>query len=92
MCRKSLKEFEIEEGKWEEAAENREKWRRLVSKGAQTYEKRTLDKLEDDRQKRKERAALGPTAQGLSCQGCGRLCGSRIGRISHERSCSYRTK
>ena len=91
VCRKSLKEFEIEEGRWEEAAENRKKWRRLVSKGAQTYEKSTLDKLEDDRQKRKERAALGPTAQGLSCQGCGRLCGSRIGRISHERSCSHRT-
>ena len=88
-----MKELHIDINNWEDVAEDRGRWRRAIQDGLVSYadDMRRHDNL---RRERRHRArANGANGQnddinnGFICYGCGRICGSRIGLFSHERSC-----
>ena len=84
----SLHACGIDPKNWSSLALDREEWRHTVKEGVKSYEKARSARVEAKRQRRKERQSqpTDPNA-GYNCCHCNRLCGSRIGLISHERAC-----
>jgi len=83
----SLRSFSIEPHRFEEAAGDRGSWRQVCRRGSELFE------AERSRQRAERRARQREAAQrpmggefSLACAECGRLCGSRIGLISHSRT------
>ena len=84
----SLHACGIDTKNWSSLALDREEWRHTVRKGVETFEKARSARVEAKRQRRKERESMPTDSNvGYNCCHCNRLCGSRIGLISHERSC-----
>ena len=61
----SLKDFNIPTVSWEQIAQDREKWRGLIRRGASEYEAKRIGEAEQKRAQRKARAKASPTE--LSC-------------------------
>jgi len=94
--KKTLKNYGIPTESWTELASDRSSWRSITHQASATFEAQRRTSLEDKRQLRKRRqaaraAAPEPDPSSLPCSRCGRLCASRIGLISHERSCFRRS-
>ena len=98
VCKRDMKACGIDANTWEGHAADRSKWksltRRCLAEGEQNI--RTL--LDEKRRSRKEsqrRAhddnVVPDDVPVFTCQGCSRVCRSRIGLYSHSRRCSSNT-
>ena len=83
----SLKDFDIPIGSWEQAAQQRSKWRGLINKRAALYEIKRICEAERKRRERKANTK-GPLADSvtLTCSTCNRQFRARIGLVSHQRT------
>ena len=82
----SLKDFNISTESWESLAYDRPHWRHLITKGAKTAERRSLQ-AEQKRAACKARAiSTNSTTPTHFCPTCGRGFLARIGLISHLRT------
>ena len=75
---------------WELHAADRSDWRSVCSLALQAGEERLKAEAVDRRAKRRaemNKATCVPVACVFVCSGCGRVCRSRIGLVSHKRKC-----
>ena len=85
----SLKDFNIPIESWEQAAQDRTKWRCLINKGASQFEEKRICEAERKRKERKGRAkeASSVSAQSeFTCSICNRQFRAKIGLYSHHRT------
>ena len=83
----SLKSSGLNHSEWEERASNRTSWRSDVRSGVKSFEENRRAVAKEKRRKRKEPRTTNNTDSTFICQQCGRVCKSRIGLFSHQRSC-----
>ena len=85
----SLKDFNIPTESWEQAAQDRTKWRCLINKGASQFEAKIICEAERKRKERKARAK-GPSSDSaqseFTCSICNRQFRAKIGLYSHQRT------
>ena len=85
----SLKDFNIQTESWEQAAQDRTKWRCLINKGASQFEAKRICEAERKRKERKARAK-GPSSDSaqseFTCSICNRQFRAKIGLYSHQRT------
>ena len=85
----SLKDFNIPTEAWEQAAQDRTKWRCLINKGASQFEAKRICEAERKRKERKARAE-GPSSDSaqseFTCSICNRQFRAKIGLYSHQRT------
>ena len=85
----SLKDFNISTESWEQAAQDRTKWRCLINKGASQFEAKRICDAERRRKERKARAK-GPSSDSaqseFTCSICNRQFRAKIGLHSHQRT------
>ena len=85
----SLKDFNIPNKSWEQAAQDRTKWRCLINKGASQFEAKRICEAERKRKERKARAK-GPSSDSaqaeFTCSICNRQFRAKIGLNSHQRT------
>ena len=85
----SLKDFNIPTESWEQAAQDRTKWRCLINKGASQFEAKTIFEAERKR-KEKEARAKGPSSDSaqskFTCSICNRQFRVKIGLYSYQRT------
>ena len=85
----SLKDFNIPTEFWEQAAQDRTKWRCLINKGASQFEAKRICEAERKRRERKARAKglSSDSAQSeFTCSICNRQFRAKIGLYSHQRT------
>ena len=82
----SLKDFNIPTESWEQAAQDRTKWRCLINKGASQFEAKRTCEAERKLKERKARAK-GPSSDSaqseFTCSICNRQFRAKIGLYSH---------
>ena len=85
VCKRDMKQTNIDVDTWEESAWDRDEWRTTVKKGVREGERKRRVQLEDKRRRRKEAVnnIVLPTA--YVCRDCNLDCKSRIGLTSHRR-------
>ena len=85
----SLKDFNIPTESWEQAAQDRKRWRCLINKGASQFEAKRICEAEMKRKERKARAK-GPSTDSaqseFTCSICNRQFRAKIGLYSHQRT------
>ena len=84
----SLKDLNITTESWEQIAQDRAKWRRLMRRGAGEYKAKRISEAEQKRAQRKARAKASPTelsSPDLSSSTCKRQFSTKIGLISQFR-------
>ena len=88
----SHKDFNIPTESWEQAAQDRTKWRCLINKGASQFEAKRICETERKRKERKARA-MGPPSDSaqseFTCSFCNRQFRAKIGLHSHQRTHKY---
>ena len=90
VCKKDLKDVDIDLNTWEALASDRCAWRSHVRNGLSRFEQSQQHKAEVRRLQRKATASSHEPAPNSTykCNKCGRACNSRIGLYSHSRRCS----
>ena len=85
VLKATLKSCGIPHNTWEATATDRPLWRSTCHSGLRDYEQKRCDALRDKRMRRK---AIQPSSNidTFLCHVCGRLCASRIGLHSHNRT------
>ena len=68
---------------WEVSAHNRSAWRGTIKQHARNFELQRTQILED---KRAKRHSCAPSATGIECPDCGRICASSFGLMAHRKS------
>ena len=85
----SLKDFNTPNESWEQAAQDRTKWRCLINKGASQFEAKRICEAERKRKERKARAK-GPSSDStqsqFTCSICNRQFIAKIGLYSHQQT------
>ena len=85
----SLKDFNIPTESWEQAVQDRTKWRCLINKGASQFEAKRIGEAERKHKERKSRAK-GPSSDSVesefTCSICNRQFKAKIGLYSHQRT------
>ena len=95
ILKTSLKACQICPQQWSFLAKDRNEWRHTVKTAVSAFEASRRAKIAEKRQRRKEadRQTMPQNpGQTYTCGHCNRLCGSRIGLLSHERACRRRKK
>ena len=85
----SLKDFDIPTESWEQAAQDRNKRRCFINKGASQYEPKRICEAERKRKERKARAnepSSDSTQSEFTCSICNRQFRAKIGLYSHQRT------
>ena len=85
----SLKDFNIPTESWEQAAQDRTKWRCLINKGASQFETKRICEAKRKRKERKARAKAPSSDSAQSefiCSICNRQFRAKIGLYSHLRT------
>ena len=85
----SLKDFNLPTESWEQATQDRTKWRCLINKGAAQFEAKRICKAERKRKERKARAkgSSSDSAQSeFTCSICNRQFRAKIGIYIHQRT------
>ena len=85
----SLKDFNIPIDSWEQAAQDRTKWRCLINKGSSKFEEKRICEAERKRKERKARAKEPSSVSAQSeftCSICNRQFRAKIGLYSHQRT------
>ena len=92
VCKRDLRDCNIDVADWEAMAADRDGWRLSVKEGLSMFEVRLREEAEERRQKRKERVSqrmsLPTQGSDFVCNLCDRDCHSRIGLYSHSRKCT----
>ena len=88
VCKRDMKQTEINPIAWETIALVRPAWRQTVQSGLLRLEENLANKAEVKRQKRKASCTSDRPASQHTCQKCGKDCPSRIGLTSHTRRCT----
>ena len=90
LSKRTMSEIFVDPDTWEESAQNRKKWRTAVHSGVKRFEEDRIQKVEEDRQRRKN--PVQPKADQLvyTCNYCSRGFTHFIGKNSHERAFSNR--
>ena len=85
----SLTSSGLNHTEWEKRASNRNSWRSDVRSGVKSFEENRRVVAKEKRRKRKEQLVTtnNTASQTFICQKCSRVCKSRIGLFSHQRSC-----
>ena len=94
VLKANLKKCLINTNDWENTAMDRPAWQQNIYRGSQHFEQQRRRQMDDKRNRRKERERLveaclqqqRPADGGWMCHHCGRVCGSRIGLFSHQRT------
>lgn len=81
----TMKKCNIVPMELETNASDRKRWRTLCSEGCSHLEEARNLAREERRRRRHYRNEAPPANAALTCQQCGKVCGSRIGLISHTR-------
>ena len=83
----SLRDFDSPMGLWEQAAQERSKWRGVINKGVAFYEGKIICEAERKCRESKSRTN-GPPADTmtLTCSTCNRQFTARTGLVSHQRT------
>ena len=86
----TLKACDIRHDSWEQLADDRTKWRSQCHKAVDKFEAARHQRLSEARERRHARANDPTTRDQIVgppwiCPVCGRVCGSRIGLVSHTR-------
>ena len=85
----SIKDFNIPTESWEQAAQDRTKWRCLINKGASQFEEKRICEAESKRKERKARAKEPSSVSAqfeFTCSICNRQFRAKIGLYSHQRT------
>ena len=85
--KRDLKAVMINVNKWEDTAENREAWRHQIKAQVLAAEENDRARAASKRTARKLRATSARPSTVHVCPKCQRDCHSRIGLLSHTRSC-----
>jgi len=88
VCMRDMKTCDLPVHSWETLAKDRDGWREQVRKGTICLEQKR-SKLAAEKRARRKQAAEEPQSptSGHSCLRCHKVCRSRIGLYSHQRSC-----
>jgi exonuclease III len=94
VLKANMKKCQIDTDDWENVAMDRRVWRQSIYQGSQHFEQQRRRQLDDKRNRRREQERLQeaglqqqrPADGGWVCLHCGRVCGSRIGLFSHQRT------
>ena len=82
-----LKDFNIPTESWEQAAQDRTKWRCLINKGASQFEAKRICEAERKRKESKARAK-GPSSDSakseFTCSICNRQFRAKLGLYNHQ--------
>ena len=74
-------------GSWEQTAQERSKWRGLISKGAALYEKKKRKSVKLKESAENAKPMPVPTdSVTLTCSACNRQFTARIGLVTHQRT------
>ena len=89
QLKKKLSLTEIPLHSWQQEANSRENWRKVVGSASRRFECSRRDAAEGKRKKRKERMTSQSAVSTYThiCPRCGRACASRIGLYIHQRAC-----
>ena len=88
LCKTTLRELNIDIDNWEGIAEDRGLWRSTIRDGLASYRGNMEQREQLKRERRRQaRERVADINDGFICAVCQRICGSRIGLFSHERSC-----
>ena len=85
----SPKDFNVPIESWEQAAQDRTKWRCLINKGASQFEEKRISEAERKRKERKARAKEPSSVSAQSeftCSNCKRQFRAKLGLYSHQRT------
>ena len=95
VCKRDMKNCDIDPSTWEAAAADRSTWRATIKTGTQIADQKKVKQWEerrDQRQQRSEPTALPSQDVVFICSKCDRNCHSRIGLFSHSRRCSQQAE
>ncbi|XP_074861634.1 eukaryotic translation initiation factor 4E type 3 isoform X2 [Carettochelys insculpta] len=85
VCKRDLREVDIELDNWEELADDCSRWRQGLHKGLQKGEMKIRQLAQEKRAHKKHTKDL-PDTQYI-CKRCSKDCHSRVGLHSHNRRC-----
>ena len=90
LSKRTMSEIYVNPNTWEKTAQDRKKWRSAVHSGVKRFEEERIQRVEEDRRRRKN--PVQPTADQLvyTCNYCNRRFTHFIGKNSHERACPNR--
>ena len=91
ICKRDLKATSIDTTTWETTVTDRDTWRLKTQKGLQRFEEHLLSQWDEKRAHRRANQAERPATSSI-CELCQKDCHSRIGLISHKKSCSSRNQ
>ena len=83
--KQNLKACSIDLNSWEVTAKERAKWRHTCHEGVKLFETNRTRQIIEKRMRRKASTGTCPGPV-YTCGTCSRVCGSRIGLLSHERT------
>ena len=83
-----MKALDIDPERWEELADDRDRWRQDLGRGLQRGEAKLRQAAEEKRARRKNSQQTTPGDSVFKCSHCNRDCHSRVGLYSHNRRCS----
>ena len=86
--KENMKKCNIDYKSWERDSQDRSAWRQKVREGVQAFQRKLQEENEAKRARRAARRENPhpPLPMDNTCPHCGRVCGSRIGLISHLRT------
>lgn len=87
--KQDLQNMEIPPASWDIIAQSRPDWRRRIRMGSALYRDKLVEEHEAKRSRRRERqnaTNFNNQDQLHTCTQCGKVCRSRIGLISHQRT------
>ena len=89
VCKRDMKSLDMDTGRWESLACDRDRWRQELRAGLIRGEARLRQTAEDKRKHRKySQRSSTQEATIYKCAHCDRDCHSRVGLFSHSRRCS----
>jgi len=95
VCKRDMKNCDIDPLTWEATAVDRSTWRATVKTGTQVADQKKVEQWDERRERRQQRSeSTIPPSQDVVfiCSKCDRNCHSRIGLFSHTRRCSQQTE
>ena len=90
LSKRTMCEIYVNPNTWEKTAQDREKWRSAIHSGVSRFEEERIQRVEEDRRRRKNPVQSSADQFVYSCNYCKRRFTHLIGKSSHERACSNR--
>jgi len=92
VCKRDMKNCDINPSTWEAMAVDRDSWRETVKTGTRIGNQKRVEQWEEKRERRHQRSVSHTSHDvAFTCSKCKKICKSRIGLYSHSRRCSLTT-